>query len=243
MKCYRQIIVVFLISIVFTPAPPVRAGLGDIFKKVQEVVGGSEELSENRIIQGLKEALEIGTDEAVKLVSKTDGYYKNPKIKIPLPDAVRKVEKILRSVGFGSQVDAFEKSMNNAAEKAAPEARDIFWDTIKQMSFGDAKKILNGRDNEATLYFQEKTGTRLGETFKPIVNSAMSQVGVTRMYQEMAAKVKSIPFAGSLNMDLDQYVTDKALNGLFVMLADEERKIRQNPTARVTDLLKEVFKK
>jgi RNA binding exosome subunit len=204
-------------------------------------VGLGGELSESKIVQGLKEALEVGTGKAVKMVSKTDGYYQNPSIKIPLPDAVKKVEKVLRTVGYGSKVDAFELSMNRAAEQAAPEAKALFWDTIKQMSIADARKILDGRDNEATLYFREKTEDRLSQAFKPIVNTAMSEVGVTRSYQELDAKVRSIPFTESLSFDLDKYVTDGALDGLFLMLAEEERKIRQNPAARVTDLLKEVF--
>jgi hypothetical protein len=223
---------------------PAHAGFGDVFKEVQKAVGGGGgELSESRIIEGLKEALEIGSSNAVKIVSKTDGYYKNPKIRIPLPGAVQKVETILKTAGYGAQVDAFKLSMNRAAEKAAPEAKAIFWDTIKGMSIDDGRRILNGRDNEATLYFKEKTEKKLAETFKPIVRSSMSDVGVTRYYQDLSDKVSSIPFAGSLNMDLDQYVTDKALAGLFLMLAEEERKIRQDPAARVTDLLKDVFGK
>jgi hypothetical protein len=140
-------------------------------------------------------------------------------------------------------VDAFEMSMNRAAEKAAPEAKSIFWDAIKQMNFSDARKILEGQDNEATLYFKEKTHGRLSEVFEPIVHNAMSQVGVTRKYQELDEKVRSVPFASILQFDLDAYVKDGALEGLFFMLSEEERKIRQDPAARVTDLLKETFGK
>jgi len=223
---------------------PAHAKFGDILKGVKKAVGLSGGgLSEDKIVQGLKEALQIGTGNAVKIVSKADGYYKNPKIKIPLPGAVKKVEKILRGVGYGSHVDAFELSMNRAAEQAAPEAKAIFWDTIKKMSFADARKILNGKEDEATTYFKEKTQDRLSETFKPIIHKAMSKVGVTRYYQNLEAKLRSLPLAGSLNLDLDQYVTGGALDGLFLMLAEEERKIRQDPAARVTDLLKEVFGK
>jgi len=241
MKSHKYFILAVLIVFSSTYTLQAHAGFGDFFKKVGESVGLSGELSESKIVQGLKEALEIGTDNAVKTVSKTDGYYQNPSIKIPLPGAVKKVEKVLRTVGYGAKVDAFELSMNRAAEQAAPEAKALFWDTIKQMSIADARKILDGRDNEATLYFREKTEDRLGQAFKPIVHSVMSTVGVTRSYQELDAKVRSIPFTESLSFDLDQYVTDGALDGLFLMLAEEERKIRQNPAARVTDLLKEVF--
>jgi hypothetical protein len=177
----------------------------------------------------------------VDLVSKTGGYYNNPEIKIPLPGSVQNVEKLLRGAGFGSKVDAFELSMNKAAERAAPEAKSIFWDAIKKMKIDDAKKILNGGDDEATLYFKDKTYPRLETIFEPIVKESMGEVGVTRIYQDLNAKVEKIPFADSFSFDLDKYVTDGALNGLFQMLAEEEKKIRSDPAARATDLLKKVF--
>jgi hypothetical protein len=219
----------------------VAAGFQEILKGAQKMLGTSDSISESEIVEGLKQALEIGTAKAVDLVSKTGGYYNNPEIKIPLPGSVQKAEKLLRGVGFGSKVDAFELSMNTAAERAAPEAKSIFWDAIKKMKIDDAKKILNGREDEATLYFQDKTSARLQEIFEPIVKESMGEVGVTRTYQDLNAKVEKIPFADSLNVDLDQYVTDGALNGLFQMLAEEEKKIRSDPAARVTDLLKKVF--
>jgi Protein of unknown function (DUF4197) len=217
------------------------AGFEDFLKKAQKIFETSDSLSESDIVAGLKQALEIGTTKAVDLVSKPGGYFKNPEIKIPLPDSAQKVEKLLRGAGFGSKVDAFELSMNNAAERAAPEAKSIFWDAIKKMKIADAKKILNGRDDEATRFFKDKTYTRLQDIFKPIVKTSMGEVGVTRIYQDLNAKVEKIPFADSFSFDLDNYVTDGALNGLFLMLAEEEEKIRSDPAARVTDLLKKVF--
>jgi hypothetical protein len=154
---------------------------------------------------------------------------------------VQKVEKLLRATGFGGQVDAFELSMNRAAERAAPEARSIFGDAIRQMTFADARGILDGPDNAATAYFQAKTTDRLQALFKPITHQAMSEVGVTRDYQALDAQIKTIPMVDQISFDLDQYVTDKALDGLFLMLAEEERKIRRDPAARVTDLLRTVF--
>ena len=217
------------------------AGLSDLLKDAQETFGSKSGPSNDEIIQGLKEALQVGTEKAVKLVSKPDGYYQNPDIKIPLPESVQKAEKILRATGYGETVDRFELSMNRAAERAAPEAKSIFGDAITQMTFDDAKKILNGRDNEATLYFEDKTSDRLQEVFKPIVKDAMGEVGVTQSFQDLNARVESMPFGKSLSFDLDQYVTDGALNGLFKMLAEEEKRIRTDPAARVTDLLKKVF--
>jgi hypothetical protein len=217
------------------------AGLSDIVKGARDVLGGSGTLSNDEIIAGLKEALEVGTEKAVALVSRADGYYRNPDIKIPLPESVQKVEKLLRAVGYGQKVDAFELSMNRAAERAAPEAKSIFRDAITRMSFEDAGKILNGRDNEATLYFEDKTSDQLQALFKPIVKDAMGEVGVTRSFQDLNARAESLPFGESLSFDLDQYVTDGALKGLFKMLAEQERQIRTEPAARVTDLLQKVF--
>jgi RNA binding exosome subunit len=237
MRSFRCYVFLSLAGVFWVSGVPVFAGFGDFLKDVKEAVGLGGGLSESKVIDGLKEALRIGSENAVKRVSKTDGYYGDPNIKIPLPGPVQKVEKALRAVGYGNKVDAFEISMNRAAEKAEA----LFWDTVKQMTFEDARKILNGRDNEATLYFEEKTRDRLIEAFRPIVHNTMGAVGVTRTYQELDAKVRSIPFAEALSFDLDRYVTDKALDGLFFRLAEEERKIRRDPAARVTDLLKEVF--
>ena len=219
------------------------AGQEDFFKTVQTVLDStSMELTQEKIADGLKEALRIGSGNAVKKVSVINGYFGNPEIKIPLPDKVREVESLLRTVGFGSQVDAFTESMNRAAEKAAPAARELFWDAVIGMTFDDAKRILKGRDNEATLYLEDKTGAKLLEMFKPMVHKAMGSVGVTRQYQEIETKAKNIPVVGtSLGLDIDQYVSEKALDGLFLMLAKEEKKIRTDPAARVTELLREVF--
>jgi hypothetical protein len=242
MKTYRFFIALTLaVSVIFSVHPGYSAGLTDIVKGVKDALGGSGTLTNDEIIAGLKQALEVGTEKAVALVSQANGYYGNPDIKIPLPESVQKVEKILRTAGYGQKVDAFELSMNRAAERAAPEAKSIFWDAINQMSFEDASKILNGRENEATLYFEDKTSGRLQELFKPIVKDSMGEVGVTRSFQDLNAKAESMPFGKSLSFDLDQYVTDGALKGLFKMLAEQERQIRTDPAARVTDLLQKVF--
>ena len=232
---------VISLLLIFSCGHRVDAGVQDWLKDAATKLGGEKGLSEDEIVNGLKQALEIGTGNAVSAVSQTDGYFKNPTIKIPLPENVKKVEKFLRATGFGDQVDQFELSMNRAAERAAPEAKSIFWNAIKQMSFADARQILEGPDDAATRYFQGKTTDRLQEIFKPITHQAMSEVGVTYYYQSIDNKLKTIPFADQMSFDLDQYVTDKALNGLFLMLAAEEKKIRQDPAARVTNLLKKVF--
>ena len=216
------------------------AGLfDDIFKSF----GGSfkEETSENTIIAGLKEALSIGTQNAVTIISKKDGYFRNEGIKIIMPEKIRMVADVLKKVGFQSQVDDFLLSMNRAAEKAAPKAASFFVDALKEMSFIDARNILNGEDMAATDYFKEKTADKIYNAFKPIVSSSMNTVGVTRSYKEMMSKYESIPFIEKKSLDLDHYVTTMALDGLFFMVGQEEKKIRTDPGARITELLKEVF--
>ena len=236
----RKSLVIICLLLVL-PATQGAAGIGDFFRDAMKSIGVSEDLTESEIVDGLKEALEIGTRKAVKLVSKKNGFLKNPRIRIPLPDNVQKAESVLRNLGFGSKVDEFEKSMNRAAERAAPEAKNIFWDAIKKMSFSDARNILEGPDDGATQYFKENTSDQLHLAFKPIVNQAMSEVGVTQAYQSVDRTIQSLPYLKGMSLDLNKYVTDKALDGLFLMLAEEEKKIRTDPAARVTDLLKKVF--
>lgn len=211
---------------------------------LNDLLGGlsaARPLSEGEIVAGLKEALKVGTGNAVQLTSRLDGYYRNPQIRILLPENVRKAENLLRMAGLGGQVDAFEQSMNRAAERAAPEAKALFVDTIGRMTFADARRILKGRESEATLFFKEQTYQPLAQRFKPLVHNAMSEVGVTRYYQTLHNKIRNIPMADSMTPDLDQYVTQGALDGLFFMLAQEEARIRRDPAARVTELLKRVF--
>jgi hypothetical protein len=216
-------------------------GWADALKNTLESVSGGSQLDNAEIVDGLKEALEIGTNQAVQLAGRENGYFGNPDIKIPLPETIAQTESLVRAAGMGDQLDAFVLSMNRAAERAAPEAKSIFWDAIKQMQFDDAKRILEGRDNEATLYFQDKTTDQLTAVFKPLVHQAMEEVGVTQEYQTLQSETAGIPFLSDWLVNLDDYVTGQALDGLFSLVADEEAKIRQDPAARVTDLLKKVF--
>jgi len=221
-------------------ASPTQAGIGDLLKTFQKEFTG-QELSEAKVADGLKEALKIGSRNAVRRVSKVDGFFGNPEIRIPLPGWLQKTEDVLRTVGYGPKLDAFEMSMNRAAEKASPKAKALFWDAVRQITFSDAREILSGRIDEATRYLKEKTYDRLFEIFQPEVRDAMNQVGVTRQYQAIDQKIATIPFTESVRFDLDDYVSERTLDGLFFMLAKEEEKIRRDPAARVTDLLKEVF--
>lgn len=195
-----------------------------------------------QVVSGLKEALSIGTANAVADTSKVDGYFANQAIRILMPEKVRKVADVLGRVGYQKEVDDFVLSMNRAAEAAAPRAKAHFVDAIREMTFEDARKILGGGDTAATEYFRGKTQKKLYDEFRPAVSASMDNVGVTRSYKKMVGKYSALPLAGKTeSVDLDHYVTTKALDGLFYMLGQEEKKIRTDPAARVTDLLKTVF--
>ncbi len=233
--------IVTAMMIVLLTALPASAQLDQILKGLG--IGQPRELSDAKIGSGLKEALKIGTENAVKFTGKLDGYFMNQAIKILIPEKLQTMEKTLRAVGLGPQVDEFILSMNRAAERAAPEAKQIFWGAIGEMTFQDAKKILSGNETAATDYFKAKTTDKLTTAFRPIVDKATNEVGVTRQYKELVGRFQSIPFVKTETVDIDQYVTTKALDGLFYVVAQEEKKIRTDPAARVTDLLKEVFGK
>lgn len=222
-------------------ASPALAQLDQILKGL----GGAKQggLSDAKIGSGLKEALQVGTENAVKLTGKTDGYFKNQAIKILMPERLRTLEKGLRAVGYGPQIDEFVLSMNRAAERAAPAGKQIFWDAIGEMTFDDARKILNGGDTAATDYFKVKTTDKLTTAFRPTVEKTMNEYNVTRQYKELVGRYQAIPLVKSETFDIDSYVVRKSLDGLFYTVGQEERKIRTNPAARATDLLKEVFGK
>jgi len=233
--------IVTAMMIVLLTALPASAQLDQILKGLG--IGQPRGLSDAKIGSGLKEALKIGTENAVKFTGKLDGYFMNQAIKILIPEKLQTMEKTLRAVGLGPQMDEFILSMNRAAERAAPEAKQIFWGAIGEMTFQDAKKILSGNETAATDYFKTKTTDKLTTAFRPIVDKATNEVGVTRQYKELVGRFQSIPFVKTETVDIDQYVTTKALDGLFYVVAQEEKKIRTDPAARVTDLLKEVFGK
>ncbi len=236
-KTIYFILVVFLCSTTLT-----HAGLLD---NVMKSIGTSSkgEADDGTIASGLKEALSIGTEKAVNNVSQVNGYFDNQMIKILMPETIQKVAEVLRKVGYQKEVDGFVLSMNRAAEKAAPKAMSFFVDALKEMTFEDARGILKGGNTSATEFFKKKTHDKIYNAFKPIISSSMDEVGVTRSYKEMMGKYESIPFMSKESVDLDHYVTTKAMDGLFYMVGQEEKKIRTDPAARVTDLLKSVFGK
>jgi hypothetical protein len=194
------------------------------------------------VAAGLKEALAVGTGNAVQTLSKSNGYFGDAAVKILLPDHMQKAAEVLKKAGYQKEVDEFVLSMNRAAEQAAPKARPIFEDAVRKMTFEDAQKILKGNNTAATDYFKAKTSSPLTGVFKPVVSDSMNQVGATRSYKALTDRYNSmVPFGKLDSFDLDTYVTQKALDGMFLKVGQEEAKIRSNPAARTTDLLKKVF--
>jgi hypothetical protein len=230
-------------AVLFLLTGPAAAQWDKLLKGLGGEGSAGAGLSDAKIGAGLKEALQVATEKTVSLTGKTDGYFTNQVIKILMPEKLRNFESGLRAVGFGGQVDELVLGMNRAAEQAAPQAKKIFFDAIGEMSFDDARKLLNGGDTAATEYFRGKTTPRLTTAFRPVVERSMSQVGVSRQYKDLVGRFDSIPFAKSQAFDLDGYVVEKGLGGLFTVLGEQEKQIRTNPTARATDLLKEVFKR
>ncbi len=205
--------------------------------------GTTPSLTNDEVIKGLKEALTIGSQNSAGLASKVDAYYKNPKLFIPFPPEAVKVATKLREIGLGSKVDEFEKSLNRAAELAAKSAAPVFVNAVKNMSITDGLKILKGNNDAATVYLKANTSTELTTKFSPIVNDALATVSATKYWSDIINTYNKIPGIAKMNPDLGKYATGKAIDGLFTLVTAEELKIRTDPAARVTDILKKVFKK
>ncbi len=202
---------------------------------------GTGSLSETEIIDGLKEALTKGAQTAGADLNKTDGYLGNPLIKIPFPQEAQRAESALRDIGMGAKVDQFITSLNRSAEQAAKEAAPIFTNAVKQMNFSDAKNILTGSDTAATAYLRKSTYTQLYNAFAPHVHEALNSNSVEKQWNELATAYNKLPLVKKVSADIVNYTTNKALSGLFVTVAQEEEKIRKNPAAQTTELLKKVF--
>lgn len=190
---------------------------------------------------GIKEALAIGTERAVTSLSRKDGYFANQAVKILMPSSIQKVADVASKLGFERQVDEFVLSMNRAAEAAAPLAARYFGDAIRDMTLDDARALVTGGKTSATDYFRRKTHDKLYAAFKPVVSKKVGEVGATRRYNDLIGRYEKLPFVSSQSVDLDDYVTNKSLDGLFHMVGEQEKAIRSNPAARTTDLLKRVF--
>ena len=192
---------------------------------------------------GIKEALAVGTERAVAGLSRENGYFGNAAVKILMPPSIQKVADVVRQLGLQKQVDEFVLSMNRAAEAAAPQASRVFGDAIRSMSVDDVRGVLTGGDTAATDYFSRKARDKLYSALRPVVSQKVGEVGATSAFKAMMARYKAVPLMREQSFDLDDYVTNKSLDGLFRAVGDEEKKIRTNPVARSTDLLKSVFGK
>ncbi len=217
------------------------AQINQTIGEVNTAIGGEQPLTTAEVGEGLKEALVNGISKGSDLVSQLDGYFKNPEIKIPFPPDVKKVEDKLRQVGLGDQVDKFVMTLNRGAEDAAKEAKPIFVSAIKSMTIQDAWAILRGEDNAASEYLKRTTSAQLTEKFKPVIQTSLNKVNATKYYGDLVSRYNKIPLVDKVNPNLDDYATDKAIEGLFVMIAKEEKSIRKDPVARTTELLKKVF--
>ena len=218
----------------------------DVEKEIENIdiptdLPSSDALSEEEVGRGLKEALSSGVKKGVSQLNKADGYFNDPQIKIPMPEEAKKVESKLRDLGQGKKVDEAIESMNRAAEDAAEGAKDIFVAAIQGMTLTDAMSILKGEDDAATKYLDKATRVELTNKFQPVIKKSLDKVGATKHWKTVFGTYNKLPFVDKINPNLEEYVTNKALNGLFIQVAKEELLIRKDPLARVTDLLKKVF--
>lgn len=216
----------------------------DILKKAGSIFGKKSGggLSNEDIVAGLKEALSVGARNSADKLSSVDGFFANAAIKVLMPEEAKKVESTLRNIGMGNLVDKAILSMNRAAEDAAKSAAPIFVDAIKSMSIQDAVGILRGTDTAATTYLKGKTTAGLTAAFRPVIETSLQKVNATKYWKDVFETYNKLPTTfNKVNTDLSEFVTEKALNGIFFQVAIEEKKIREDPAARVTDILKKVF--
>lgn len=240
--------VVFGQDTTVTTGRPQQSSGGGIFGKVLKAVstatsGTAGGLTSSDIASGLKEALQVGISKGSDQASAVNGYFKNPLLKIAFPPEAQKVASTLRQIGLSKQVDQFELSLNRAAEDAAKKAKPVFIKAITSMSIQDAVGILRGQNDAATQYLRRTSGQQLVTEFTPIIDSTLKKNNATRYYADLVNTYNKVPFVQKVNPNLTQYATNKAVDGLFILVAQEEQKIRENPAARVTDLLKKVFSK
>lgn len=241
---------------IFTALNSAYAQLDNLLKKAEDTYeknknaveqtidkysGNKPQLTESEIIQGLKEALSVGTQSAVSISSKIDGFLKNQRLFIPFPPEAQEMKEKLVQYGFSKKVEEFETSLNRAAEQAAKDATPIFMNAIKQMSINDARSILKGSDTAATHYLRQTTYDSLFQKFLPVVRNSIQQVQVTKYWKPLVTTYNKLPNKKKYNPDLEKYVTHKAIQGLFILISDEEKNIRKNPAARMSDILKKVF--
>jgi hypothetical protein len=232
----KYIIAILLFTITTSQA---QININNVLNTVNSALGNG--LSNDDIVKGLKEALNVGSNKASASASKTDGFYKNSLIKIPFPKEASEMRSTLLKIGMKKQVEEFEKQLNRAAEDAAKKAAPIFVSAVTKMTINDGITILRGKDDEATQYLRKTTNTQLTNEFKPVISASLKKVQITKYWKPLITAYNKIPFVKKANPNLDDYVTTKATDGLFILVAQEETKIRKDPAARISDILKKVF--
>ncbi|MEA5401313.1 DUF4197 domain-containing protein [Arcicella sp. DC2W] len=230
------------LSLLFSVSSCNSQNIGNILKQANDVLSGTPgALTTDEIGKGLKEALTVGIKNSSSKASALDGYLGNQTIKLLFPPEAQNVEQKLRQIGLGAQCDKFITALNRGAEKAAEKAVPIFVDAITKMTIQDALSILKGDKDAATNYLKRTSSVALTNAFAPVMEESINSTGATKLYGDIATTYNKIPFTKKVNPDLKQYATQKAIDGLFLLVAQEEQKIRENPAARVSDLLKKVF--
>lgn len=235
----NQILIMATSLILFSFAGNCQVNLNNVVNTANSTLG--QGLSNDKIVKGLKEALALGTNNSSTKASALDGFYKNPLIKIPFPPEAKQMDQTLRQIGMGSQVDAFVKTLNRAAEDAAKKAAPIFLDAITKMSITDGINILKGGNTAATEFLKKGTTASLKTQFKPVIKTSLSKVEMTKYWKPLASKYNKMPFVKKMNPDLEEYVTTKSIDGLFKLIAEEEAKIRKDPKAVGSNIIQEVF--
>jgi hypothetical protein len=227
---------IFLFLIVFQ-----LLGCGELQQVINQLPQGTSGIGNVEIASGLREALDMGIDKQVTKLTKENGFFRNELVKILLPPELQKVDKTLRDVGLGKLADEGLRVLNRAAEDAVGEATPIFINAVKGITFNDAKTILLGNDNAATQYLTNATKTALYDKFNPVIKNSFEKVGAAKIWRNLITKYNNIPLTKNVNPDLTDYVTQEALNGVYTMIAVEEKEIRTKVSSRTTDLLKKVF--
>jgi len=242
MRFSQRVLTLLLASSAAACAGDWQGEAGRILQQVVQQPGTQAALSDSEIVSGLREALAQGTTRAVNQLGTSDGFWKDAAVRVPLPAPLSGAEQTLRQFGMGARVDEFHLTLNRAAERAVPQVANIFGDAVRQMSLQDARSILAGSQDAATRYFQRVSTDSLRQKILPIVRNATAGVGVTQSYKNLTAQAGPfLQLAGKGVPDLDTFVTDKALEGLFTTIAAEEARIRQNPAARGSEILQRVF--
>lgn len=247
-----RVVAVFLAAAVGMTVSQTADAQSDFFKRgsdlLRQLPGGSSSsapsaaaLSDSQIGAGLREALKVGVETVVGQVGAVNGYNADPRIHVPLPDSLKTVQSTLSRIGLSGMVDDLELRLNRAAEAAAPEAKEVFWNAVDQMTMDDVREIYNGPDDAATRFFERTMTPELKTRMRPIVDRSLSDVGAIQSYDAVVGRYRDVPFVPDVKADLSDHVLERGLQGIFLYLAEEEKAIRENPAKRTTELLQKVF--